>query len=84
VNLVKRHFFTTIEKQKKIHSVTKNNDNPIFVEIAIFSQKAATYTEAAFFVISYPAGPHLSGMAMLLLSSGRQRYPCSLLRASFP
>ena len=39
MNLVKRHFFTTIEKQKKIRSVTKCNDAGFLVEIAIFNQK---------------------------------------------
>lgn len=56
MNLVKRHFFTTIEKQKKIRSVTKCNDAGFLVEIAIFSQKKNEVLTSFFFIQAALAG----------------------------
>ncbi len=60
VNLFKRHFFTTIEKQKKIRSVTKFNDNLHFVKIAIFGQKKGTIRCPFFVCITRGFEPSVS------------------------
>ena len=55
MNLVKRHFFTTIEKQKKIRSVTKCNDAGFLVEIAIFTHAKKYRQRLCFFYVTEEA-----------------------------
>ena len=70
MNLVKRHFFTTIEKQKKIRSVTKCNDAGFLVEIAVFSHVVASLTWRATTFLFHKQVIAAQMFGLLLLSAG--------------